>query len=368
MSHDFDLALMGCGRAGAALLSRLAGAGLRVAVLDPRFADDPAPDGVTALPHAARLDGPHEVRCGDDDARLTARHVVVATGSRPSLPAGVTPDGATVITADRLPENTPERVLVAGGGARGLAAAVALAAAGGTVTLAEMREGLLPDDDPDVSAAVAAHVSAAGVTVLAAHRVIGMDPGAPLTGRLLDIAARGEIAVPTDLAVIATGRRARSRDLGLDTVAAQTDRLGRILVDARQQTAQPGVWALGSVVAASSSPDASIAEAGALAAALLDQPWQPVRYRHLPQIIDLAGVVAAWAGHTAASAELAGHATERRRTDGAHGIRIEVIDRERGVLLGVHAFGPGAGDHVRSAAAGLGRPVDDVPMAAAEEA
>jgi pyruvate/2-oxoglutarate dehydrogenase complex dihydrolipoamide dehydrogenase (E3) component len=281
----------------------------------------------------------------------------------------VTPDDRAVVTADRLPETTPERVLVAGGGARGLAAAAALAAAGRTVTLVDMQDGLLTDDDPDVAAAVAAHVAAAGVTVRTAHRLIGLDAGeGPVTARLLDIAARAETPLEAGMVVIATGRRARSRDLGLDTTAAETDRLGRVLVDARMQTAEPGVWSLGSVVAASSSPDATEAEAATLASALLGESWQPVRYRRLPQIIDLSGVVAARAGLTAAAAGHAGHLVTRRRTDGAHGIRIAVVDQERDVLLGLHAYGPGAGAYVRQAAAGLGRPVDDAPLAAAEEA
>ena len=172
---------------------------------------------------------------------LTAEHVVLATGTRATVPDLITHAGVPYHTSDTIMriDRLPERLLILGGGF--IAAEFAhVFTAFGVETTVVARSGLLRHLDQDITARFSATVRErwqlrTGVTVT------GLDGhGDEITLGLSD-----GTSVSGDTLLVATGRVPNGDRLNLAAggVAAYPD--GRIKVDAQQRTSAPGVWALG---------------------------------------------------------------------------------------------------------------------------
>lgn len=194
-----------------------------------------------------RLRSAHEVVLGAGGSTLWGRHVVLATGSRPFVPdlPGLRETGyltnETVFDADRL----PARLLVIGGGPIGAELGQAFARLGSAVTIVSGSEHILPREDADVAAVLAARLRREGVTILdraRAVRVERRDQGKSVTIRLTG----GEDTLDVDEILVAAGRRANVEDLGLETVGVAFDDRG-VQIDRRCRTTVPSVWAVGDV-------------------------------------------------------------------------------------------------------------------------
>jgi dihydrolipoamide dehydrogenase len=160
-----------------------------------------------------RLVAPRTVRVGDDT--YTAAAVAVATGSVPTLPdvpglADAAPWGTREATAATA---VPPRLLVIGGGVAGTELATAFATLGSRVTLLS-RGKLLDAEEPF-----------AGELVGASMRELGIDVRIGVVPRRVDRGADGTVTavvdgdtVLADEILVATGRRPRTGDVGLDSV------------------------------------------------------------------------------------------------------------------------------------------------------
>ncbi len=284
-----------------------------------------------------------------DEQGIQARTIVLATGSSPTSPPGVLPDGERILTSEHLFGGAvPGRsVLVAGAGPTGVEVAGLCRDLGAEVTLVEMREKILPAEDPESAAVLQAALAADGVRIVTSHRVIGATSAADgVTITLLDIAARAETMLRADTLLVATGRRPASRDLGLDTVVVETDRPGHLLVDGHGETSTPGLYAIGDLLATPRTADAALREANAAAAHICGRPLAPLRWRRLPTWVSSRPELASL-GLTVAQASAEGYLAEVKRVGGA---RV-VVDRETGLFLGLQATGAGAIGLVRGAAA-----------------
>lgn len=329
--------------------------------------------GVTLVSGCGRLDGPGRVIVsGADgpDGAVTAARVVLATGSTPAMLPGVALDPPRLLTSDHLLAGAqPGRVLIiAGGGPTGVELAGLCRALGSAVILVEMHDRILPAEDDESAAVVQAALVEDGVGVLAGHRVIGAAADAQgVVVTLLDVAAKAQTTRRADTLLLALGRRPRSRDLGLDTVAVETDRLGHLLVDGNAETSTPGLYAIGDLLATPRTADAALREASAAAGHILGEPVAPLRWRQLPSWVSCRPELGSL-GLTHGQAVAEGRLADVVRAGGA---RV-VVDRESGAFLGLHATGEGAIGLVRGAAAlltprGAARPDPDLlpdPVAA----
>ena len=175
-----------------------------------------------------------------------------------------------------------------------------------------------------------------------ARTVVGLDDGDEL-----DVARL----------VVATGRRPRTEDIGLETVGITPGETG-IPVDERCRAAE-GVWAVGDVTGEGQFTHVAAYQARIVCG---DIQGQAVRadYRAVPRVVFCDPEVAA-VGMTAARAEEAGIATvaarvdladvERSSTygDGIGGVAAVLADAQRGVLIGAHAVGPLASEWIHMA-------------------
>jgi len=205
--------------------------------------------GVHVVQGRGRFVGPRtlEVMTADGTQRVEARHVVIATGSRPvrlplpgiDLPGVIDSSGALAL------ETLPKQLLIIGGGAVGVEFADIFNAFGVKVTVVEMLDRLLPQMDADLGPALAWTLGQRGVQFYLRSRVTRVD--AVGDGLRTTIATPdGEVDIEANRVLVAVGRRPNAEDLGLEAAGVRFDKAG-ISVDAQMQTNVPGIAAVGDV-------------------------------------------------------------------------------------------------------------------------
>jgi dihydrolipoamide dehydrogenase len=177
---------------------------------------------------------------------LAAPAIILAWGSEPSLPPGITPS-QRVLTSDGFLEcrELPESAVVLGGSFIGVEFATFLAEAGCKVALAEALDRILPMEDDDVSTFISRELSRLGIAVhtsVAAESIREEEGG--IRARLAGHA--GPLEMEASVALVCTGRRPLLDKEQLDRLGIVHDRLG-IRVDENLETTCRGVFAVGDV-------------------------------------------------------------------------------------------------------------------------
>ncbi|WP_429885429.1 dihydrolipoyl dehydrogenase [Geoalkalibacter halelectricus] len=216
----------------------------------------------------ASLEGPGRLRIQRPDvtARLRAKNIIIATGSRAVRPEAFAVDGRNVLTSREILaiKELPESLLVIGGGYIGCEFASIFAAFGTQVTVVEQLPRLLGGSDPQVVKEVEKSFQQAGIAVHTDTTVEGLEVD---SGRVrVRLSGRDEVSV--EKVLVAVGRTPNSADLGLEEAGVKTEK-GAILVDEGMRTSQAGIFAIGDVtniiqLAHVASYQAGIAVANAL--------------------------------------------------------------------------------------------------------
>jgi dihydrolipoamide dehydrogenase len=334
--------------------------------------------GIALVRGAVRLAGERAVVVTGEDGtetRLTARHAVaVCTGSEPAVPpvdglAGIDPWTPREATSAK---EAPGRLIVLGGGYVGCEMALAWQALGSQVTLLQRGPRLLPRLEPVAGESVASGLRARGVEVrlgaaLTAVRREGPEVVATLTA---EDGTTGELR--GDELLVAVGRRARTFDLGLETVGLEP---GEYLdVDATMQVrGVPWLYGVGDVngrrqlthmgkYQARQSGAAIVARARGQEVSTAD--WSPfvstADERATPSVVFTEPQVASVGLTSAEAADRGlphrvveypiGHvAGAALFADGYEGTAVAVVDTEREVLLGVTFVGSGVAELLQAA-------------------
>jgi pyruvate/2-oxoglutarate dehydrogenase complex dihydrolipoamide dehydrogenase (E3) component len=291
--------------------------------------------GVAVRSGSARFTGPDAVEV--DGERIAFRHALIATGSDPAVPPVPGLDGA--LTSDTVWDLTelPRRLVVLGGGTIGCELGQAFARLGSTVTIVEMAQRLLPNEDAGAAAVVTDALRADGVTVRTGSRVEAADGGSV-------VLAGGE-RVEGDALLVALGRRPDTR--GLDPAAAGVEltERGHVVVDAALRTTNPRVVAAGDVTGHPQFTHVAGVH-GALAAsnAVLGLR-RKVDLRAIPKVTYTAPEVASVGAAEGRTVRVHDNAeVDRAIADGTTaGFTKLVLDR-RGRLVGATVVGPRAGE------------------------
>ena len=205
--------------------------------------------GVTLVTGYGRLAGAGVVevdRNGSGDL-VVAPKIVVASGSSAAMPPIPGTDLPGVIDSDGAfaLEQVPKQILVAGAGAVGVEWATLFALLGSEVTLVEMLPTVVPNEDADVSAALRRILVQQGVSVHTGTRIEAIAKRQ--SGLRVTLVTDDKTAeVSTTHVLMATGRRANTSDIGLDSAGLSYSRQG-ILVDGNMRTTRPNVFAIGDV-------------------------------------------------------------------------------------------------------------------------
>lgn len=181
------------------------------------------------------------VKTADGDIRITAEHVILATGSEPvELP--FLPFGGDVISSTEALslDAVPGRLVVVGGGYIGLELGIAYRKLGAEVAIVEMAERILPLYDKALTDPVHKWLERHGVQLFLGARAGGFGDGA------LSVTTKdGEpLSIPADKVLVTVGRKPRTRGWGLENMGLAMDG-PFVKIDDRCATSMKNVWAVG---------------------------------------------------------------------------------------------------------------------------
>ena len=199
----------------------------------------------------AALVDPHTVQVGD--RQVTGDRILVATGSRPTIPLIPGLESVPYLTSDLLDADEgarltdlPASLVVLGGGYIAVELAQMFSRLGSRVTIVA-RSGLLSGYEPDLGRTLAEVFTAEGIEVLAGARVDHVRGDARGVELAVEQAGAGRV-VPGERLLVATGRTPNTDTLGLERAGVTADGDGFVTVNAQLRTNQPNVWAAGDVI------------------------------------------------------------------------------------------------------------------------
>jgi dihydrolipoamide dehydrogenase len=194
--------------------------------------------------HGVMVDGKTcQVETDTGPQVIRAEHVVLATGSMPASLAALPFGGRVISSTEALSlQAIPNRLAVIGAGYIGLELGTAFAKLGAKVTVIEAEDRILPAYDGELIRPIVRRLQALGVEVLTQARAAGMSD----TGDAVRVEKEG--AAPRNLTadriLVATGRRARITDFGLERLDL-TMNGAFVAIDERCATSMRNVWAVG---------------------------------------------------------------------------------------------------------------------------
>jgi NAD(P) transhydrogenase len=206
-------------------------------------------NGVDLLHGTGRFVDPHTVAVrsdGDGERRITAEHVVVATGTRPARPSTVAFDDTRILDSDGILtlEAIPRSLVVVGAGVIGIEYASMFAALGCRVTVVEQRDRMLDFCDSEIVEALKFHLRDLSVSFRFGERVASVESG--VRGTVTTLASGKRI--PADAVMYSAGRQGATEELNLEAAGLEADRRGRIAVDGHYRTAVEHIYAVGDVI------------------------------------------------------------------------------------------------------------------------
>ena len=290
------------------------------------------------------------------------RAVILATGSEPRSLPGVTIDEKRIIssTGAVTNESRPGSLVIIGAGAVGIEFADVYAAYGTSVTVLEALPRVLPIEDEEVSAQIARLFSRRGVTIRTGVRVKSVTPGSSSIAVAVEAEGKTE-TLETDQVLMAVGRAARTRGLGLEPLSVATEK-GFVTVSATMETSVKGIYAIGDMAGHQMLAHKAMAEGVVAAETIAGQTPRPVDYGNVPSCtycrpqvasIGVSEAVARGGGREIAVGKFpftaSGKAVALGDTEGF--VKV-VADKGTGEILGVHIVGPEATELIHEFAVG----------------
>ncbi|GAA4090499.1 Si-specific NAD(P)(+) transhydrogenase [Nonomuraea soli] len=303
----------------------------------------------------------------DEERKVTAEKIIIATGTSPARPGSVDFDDRTIIDSDAILhlDRVPETLVVVGAGVIGIEYASMFAALGTKVTVVERRERMLEFCDLEIVEALKYHLRDLAVTFRFGENVAAVERRGSVALTILESGKK----IPADCVMYSAGRQGKTAELCLEAAGLEADTRGRITVDANYATAVPHIYAVGDVIGFPALAATSM-EQGRLAAqhacgepveGLGDLP--PIGIYTIPEISfvgksedDLTRDKIPFEVGISRYRELA-----RGQIIGdSYGMLKLLVSSEDRRLLGVHVFGTGATElvHIGQTVMGCGGTVD----------
>jgi dihydrolipoyl dehydrogenase len=328
-------------------------------------------NGIAWVKGTARLAGSGRVVVsGGDDQELTAKHIIVATGSAPRSVPGVSIDRKRIITSDEAIhlEEVPKSIVILGSGAVGVEFASIFNRFGSKVTVIELLPRLVPVEDEAVSAELARSFRKQGITTHTGAKVTGAEvKGAGVTGEA-QLANGKHETFKADYLLVATGRGPVTQEVGAAAVGLELQN-GFVKVDSLFRTNVEGISALGDVITFGDGvrhpqlAHVSSAEGILVAERIAGQDVRPINYDHVPGCtycdpeigsVGLTERAAREKGFEVLVGSFPFRALGRARmADELDGFVKIVADRKYDEVLGVHIIGQRATELVAEAVVAL---------------
>jgi len=204
---------------------------------------------VTWLKGRAAFEDAHTVIVAGE--RVTAKNIVIATGSTVTPLPGVEIDQKVIVDSTgalELPK-VPEHMVVIGGGVIGLELGSVWRRLGAKVTCVEFLDQILPGFDGDVRKESNKIFKKQGIEFKLGTKVTGISSDGTAATLTLEPAAGGEATTLTaDCVLVSIGRRANTDGLALDKIGLSPNNRGQVETDHDFRTSIDGVWAIGDVI------------------------------------------------------------------------------------------------------------------------
>ena len=300
------------------------------------------------------------VVAGDKTTEVSAKHIILATGSKPiELPFAKFDKERVISSTEALSlKEVPKHIIVIGGGVIGLELGSVYKRLGAEVTIVEYAKGIIPTMD-----------GAMGKELMRSLKKIGMKFS--LSTKVSNVTRDGDVVTVTatnkkgeevtfegDYCLVAVGRGAYTAKLGLENVGIETDERGRIAVNDHLQTAVPNIYAIGDVVRGAMLAHKA-EEEGVFVAESIAGEKPHINYNLIPGIVYTWPEVAA-VGKTEEELKEAGVAYKsgsfpmralcRSRASGdIDGVVKVLADQTTDEVLGVHIVAARAADIIMEA-------------------
>ena len=311
-------------------------------------------NNVPILSGAAKFVNPHTITVGDDCDPITAKHFVIATGTRPYRPDFVDFDHPNIYDSDTI-LNLDQKlgsIAVYGAGVIGTEYASMFRNLGVKVNLVNTRSKLLEFLDDEITDALSYHLRDQGVVIRhdeSVDRIEGMDDGV-----LLHLKSGKQ--VKTDALLWANGRSGNTESLGLENVGLEPNSRGQLEIDEQFQTAVQHIYAVGDVIGYPSLASAAYTQGRAAGMHLLGQKDGNLRIHDIPSGIYTSPEISSVGKNERQLTEACvpyevGHSqfkslARAQITGETTGMLKILFHRETLEILGVHCFGANASEIV----------------------
>ena len=303
--------------------------------------------------------GKVEVKGKDGTVRsLTAKHIIIATGSDVAPLPGVTIDEEQIVssTGAIALKQVPKKLLVVGAGVIGLELGSVWKRLGSEVTVVEFLDRITPGMDLEVSKAFQRILTKQGMTFQLSTKVVGVEKKKGGLVVTVEPAQGGEKStIEADVMLVSIGRRPYTDNLGLDKIGVALDKRGRVVTDAHYKTNVPGIYAVGDCREGPMLAHKAEDEAVAIAELIAGKAGH-VNYDAIPSVIYTFPEVAT-VGKSEEELKAAGvaykvgkfpfTANARAKTIMATDGFVKILaDAKTDKVLGCHVIGPEAGNLV----------------------
>lgn len=317
--------------------------------------------GVGSLVTATSISIESEGRA--EKSLVTARNIILATGSKASSVAGIEIDKKRVISSTEALnlKEVPEHLIVVGGGVIGMELGSVYARLGSKVTVIEFLDSILAGMDATMGKELQRSLQKLGFTFHLGHKVTSAE----VSDKAVAVTAQDKSGKPItlygDYCLMAVGRSAYTTGLGLETVGVETEK-GKIVVDKNLETNVKGIYAIGDVIRGPMLAHKA-SEEGVFVAETIAGQKPHINYLTIPNIVytwpEVAGV-----GYTEQQLKESGrkyrvgsfpfkaNARARMNAD-TDGLIKVIVDEATDEILGVHMIGPRASDMIGQATAAM---------------
>ena len=286
---------------------------------------------------------------------VSAKNIIIATGSSPVVFKGLPHDKENVLTSDDILEikEIPSSLLIIGGGSVGIEFAYIYNALGCEVTVIEVMDEILPTSDKDVGSALRRCLSKKGIkfhTQTELGHIEIKEDSVVTTVKKND----GETeTLQGEKVLLAMGRKPETEDLGLEALNLEYN--GRFInVDEDMQTSQSGIYAIGDITGPPLLAHLASAQGLLVAHNIAGADYPPINENTIPKVTYTNPQVAS-VGMTQEEAEMADYdlkiarfpfiSNGKAQTIGEEEGFIKVItDKSSGEILGVHLIGHEVGE------------------------
>ncbi|MGA7887236.1 MAG: dihydrolipoyl dehydrogenase [Acidobacteriaceae bacterium] len=291
---------------------------------------------------------------------VQAKNVMLATGSDAKMLFGLKPDETILTNVEILSlQQIPKSLAIIGAGAVGVEFGSIYRTFGSEVSIIEFLPRVVPNEDEDVSKELARTFKKRGIDINVGAKVEKVEKtktGAKVTFTASD---GKQVVKEAEKVLIAVGRAPRTEGIGLETTRIKPDR-GFLQVNEWMETSEPGIYAIGDIVAGLPQLAHVGAMAGMVVAAKIAGKYaRPIRRERVPactytepQIgsVGLTEAAAKERGYTVKVGKFPFSANSKASIVNAHEGFVKVVaDAKYGEILGVHIIGPQATELVAEA-------------------